>query len=547
MIDGVGIVPPATPPPPATNLTVVLNNDLSMTFSWVAASSTGTAIRSALVMRAGGPITAQPTLAQAGQIGGTGSPVSFGSGVDLGGGNWLVFATGNPAASTNVTATVQNLTPGVVYYAAVYTFTGSGANKSFNSVLPATGATANLQDGQLLSITVLPAPKVPMGGIGQLEVLGNFQGGAQVNVSPFAQLIPQDGTIIAAADGALTGLTNGTTQVTVIYSGFTNVVNVTVRPPTFTDNFSVSHDYLNNGATGSAYDGIYLKNGDIPESTFNGLGTGLTLGADANIGAPNTLSVTNQNGQWENDGDDGFFLFKYVPGDFQMSVHISDYQIIAYTFPGLGARAFSHGAYGTNVGAPFVIGYTPSPPLAVTETNGEDWVSFTRFDEFGIGTYPRLNITNTVLQSIQLNQDNGDNWLLIIRQNGTDFNFYERSTNTEPWRLTPLKTSYVVPEFANQPMQVGIEYAQYAGTPAYAHFDSFMLDVLPIAPKLTVILTNNNVSISWPTAAGVTLQSTPALVPPSWQPEPTPPTQNNGTSTVVLPATNRTEFFRLVQ
>src|SRR5262249_28470276 len=243
--------------------------------------------------------------------------------------------------------------------------------------------------------------------------------------------------------------------------------------PTFTDNFGVNHDYLNNGVAGSGYDGVYLKQGDIPESTFNG--TGLTLGADANMGIPNVLSITNQNGQWENDGNDGFFLFKYVPGDFQVSVHISDYQIVAYTFPGLGARAFSHGADGNHVGAPFAIGYTTDQTLG---TNGEDWVSFTRFDEFGIGTYARLNITNNVLQSTQPNPDNGDNWILIIRQNGTNFNFYERSTNAAPWHLTPLKTSYSVPEFAGQPMQVGIEYAQYTGTPAYAHFDSFMLDVV---------------------------------------------------------------------
>src|SRR5262249_7688859 len=155
----------------ATNLSLVLNNDLSITFGWVAASSAGDPIRSALVMRAGGPITAQPTLAQAGQIGGSpSSTVSFGSGVNLGGGNWLVFATGNPAGSTNVTATVKTLTPGVVYYAAVYTFVGSGGTKSFNTVLPATGATASLQDGQLLNISVLPPPTVPMGGIGQLQV-----------------------------------------------------------------------------------------------------------------------------------------------------------------------------------------------------------------------------------------------------------------------------------------------------------------------------------------------------------------------------------------
>ena len=540
MIDGPGIVPPATPPPPATNLTVTLNNDLSMTFQWVAASETNTPIRSLLVMRAGGPVTAQPTLSQAGSIGGTGSPVTFGTGVNLGGGNWMVFATGNPAASTNVTATVKGLTPGVVYYAAVYTFTGSGATKSFNNVLPASGGTTNSQDGQLISITTLPAPAVPLGGIGQLEVIGNFTGGATVNVSPFANLVPADPNIIVTTNGALTGLTNGTTTVTVIYGGFTNTTSVTVRAPGFTDNFNVSHDYLANKVTGTGWDGIYLKNGDIPETTF--VGTGSTLGADANIGAPGTLSITNANGQWENDGNDGFFLFKNVPGDFQMAVHIIDYDIIAYTFPGLGARAYSSGTNGTDVGAPFDLG---------SGTNGESWVSFTRFDEFGIGTYARLNLSNAVLQSTQPNPNDGDNWLLIIRQNGTNFNFYERASSTDPWKLTPLRTSYQVPQFAGVPMQVGIEFAQYTGSPAAAHLDHFMLDAAAAPPPelvLHISQSGTNVVLSWQEATGVALQSSPKLNPASWQAVPGTPTSVGGVSSLTLPATNTPAlFFRLIQ
>src|SRR5204862_7575045 len=92
MLDGPGIVPPTTPPPPATNLNVTLNNDLSLTFSWVAADSGGNPIRSMLVVRDGGPVSAAPTLSQAGSIGGTGTPVTFGTGLSLGGGNWMVFS-----------------------------------------------------------------------------------------------------------------------------------------------------------------------------------------------------------------------------------------------------------------------------------------------------------------------------------------------------------------------------------------------------------------------------------------------------------------------
>jgi hypothetical protein len=196
-----------------------------------------------------------------------------------------------------------------------------------------------------------------------------------------------------------------------------------------------------------------------------------------------------------------------------MAVHIIDYDIINYTFPGLGARAYSKGTNGTDVGAPFDLGLT----------NGESWVSFTRFDEFGIGTYARLNIDNAVLQSTQPNPANGDNWLLIIRQNGTNFNFYERASSTDPWKLTPLRTSYQVPQFAGVPMQVGIQFAQYTGAPAAAHFDNFMLDVIKPAPILQVNLSGQNVVLSWPDAPGAILQSSTALLPANGRPCPAHP------------------------
>jgi hypothetical protein len=226
-----------------------------------------------------------------------------------------------------------------------------------------------------------------------------------------------------------------------------------------------------------------------------------------------------------------------------MAVHVIDYDIVAYTFPGLGARAYSNGTNGTDVGAPFNLG------LGIgSTTNGEDWVSFTRFDEFGIGTYARLNIDNAVLQSTQPNPNDGDNWLLIIRQNGTNFNFYERASSTDPWKLTPLRTTYQAPQFAGVPMQVGIEFAQYTGTPAAAHFSNFMLDVAAPALVLHVNQSAGNVILSWQAAPGVALQSTPALQPANWQGVPGTPTSVGGVSSLTLPATNTPAlFFRLIQ
>jgi len=520
MIDGPGIGSPvgAQAPPPATGLTSTLNGDLSMTFNWVAASN-NVPVRSILVMRAGGPVTAQPT-ALSGTAIGTGA-FPYGTGPSLGGSNYVVFCSANPPASTNNTATVTGLTPGVIYYAAVYTFFGSGGTKTFNAVIPPGGSTTNLQDGLLLSVQVVPPPPIPLGGLQVLQVLGLYQGGAVVNVSQFATIISGDTTKIITTNGALTGIGVGTTTVTAAYNGNTNTVPASVRPAGFVDNFDVNHDYVADRASNSGWDGVYLNYGDNPESTFNvaALQQGVTAYAEANISSNSCLTVTNQNGGWENAENDGFFLYKYAPEDFQMAVHIKQYQIAAFTFAGIGARGFSYGTNGTDIGAPLELGYTTNAQGA--PINGESWVNFTRFDEFGFGTYARLNLSNVVLQSTQNNPNNGDNWLLIIRDHGTNFNFFERATNTAPWRLTPLKTSYSVPRFAGLPMQVGIQWMTFnrggVGAPGdFSRFDSFMLDAL--GPTLQADHVGGNIVLSWPAAPGWTLQSSPVVAPTNWQP-----------------------------
>jgi hypothetical protein len=548
MIDGPGIGSPvgAQPPPAATGLTSVLNGDLSMTFTWVAASN-NVPVRSILVLRAGGPVTAQPT-ALSGVAIGTGS-FPYGTGPSLGGSNYVVFCSANPPASTNNTATVTGLTPGVIYYAAVYTFFGAGGTKTFNGVIPPSGATTNLQDGLLLSVEVVPPPSIPLGGLQILQVLGHYQGGAIVNVSSFAILSSGDLTKIVTTNGALTGIGLGATTVTAAYGGYTNTVPAIVRQPGFVDNFNVNQDYVANRTTGSAWDGVYLNYGDNPESTFNVplVQQGVTAYAEANISSNSCLTVTNMNGGWENAENDGFFLFKYVPEDFQMAVHIKQYQIAAFTFPGIGARAFSYGTNGTDIGAPLELGFTTNAQGA--PINGESWVNFTRFDEFGIGTYARLNISNVVQQNTQGNPNNGDNWLLIIRSNGTNFNFFERAANTAPWRLTPNRTAYQVSRFAGLPMQVGIQWMTFnrggVGAPGdFARFDSFMLDAL--GPTLQADRVGGNIVLSWAAAPGWTLQSTPTIAPTNWQPVGGTPVLSGSRYTLTLPATSPAAFFRLV-
>jgi len=245
----------------------------------------------------------------------------------------------------------------------------------------------------------------------------------------------------------------------------------------------------------------------------------------------------------------GSFLFKYVPGDFQVAVHIANTNNLgggyAFNEAGLLARLFTAGTNGTDMGAPFVLGNSTNND-GNPQFNGETWVGFTKFDEFGFGTYARKNIDNKEYQFTQTPQGSPDNWLLIVRQNFTNFYFYERATNTAPWILTPNKTSFsgalgALPDFAGQPMQVGIQLTPYTPGPLGAQFEHFMLDVESGA-ILSIQISGGNVVITWPPLPG-TLQTTLSVNPVNWQPVGVTPAVVNGLYTVSLPISHATSFF----
>jgi len=543
MLDGVGIVSPTDvqPPPPASGLTMTLNNDLSMTLDWIAQSN-GVPIQSMVVMRAGAPVSAQPPYGYLFDSG----PQPFGTGSDLGDGNWVVYRSPNPPTSISNSTVVTGLTPGTTYYAAVYSWVGSSTTKVFNEVIPPTGSSSTLLDGILTNIVVLPPPTVPAGGIGQLQVLGYYEGGAVVNVSQFADLTSGNTNTVDTADGVLTGYTNGTAVVTVTYSGFTNTVNVIVRSPSHTDYFTTPHDYLSNGVAGTFFDGIYTNYGDLPEQEPPTAGTGgSTLDADAGITTAGMLTITNGYSGWEFATDDGFFLFKYVPGDFQMAIHINNYSdTVNYSIPSIMARAYS---VSTNGGAT-LTGATLGAPL--DGLGGECYVRMARFDEYGIGTYPEITIDDVSDQTTQSGPGDGQNWLLLVRQNYTNFNVYQRLTNNQPWHLTPNKTSFSNAKFAGQPMQVGIAFADFSAAYGYVQFDSFMLDTALEGNALQVSSAGGFITITWTDYPGAILQSSPTLDPAlaNWQPVTTAPTFNSGVASVTLPiAASGNLYFRLTQ
>jgi hypothetical protein len=530
-----------TPPSATTGLKILLDPTYTQgTLTWTpGTNSDGTTSTSFVVMRAGAPVSAQPYFG----ILTSANPV-FGQGTDLGAGNYVVYrGVGN-------TATVTGLTPGVIYYAVVYGYSGSSTTKSFNI----TGSSqASTPPVVFTGITASLAGTIPINGLGLPVVIGQIQGGGTLDVTKSVQIISGNTNVIAATNGVITGLAVGTATNTLsLVSGNTTLTTTlvtTVRAAGYTDSFGTSHDYLVNGVTNTTWDGVYAQPGAIPGTTFTSDPLAAISDADANVTSNKVLNVTCENVGWENDQNDGFFLFKNVPGDFQASVHISylnaadSYDggsMVAYNNPGLLARA-----YNTN-GSPFNVN---------TLNRGETWVSFTRFDLYGIGTYARKNLNNVVTQSTQPGGFNGANttsdtnlWLLVVRQNATNFLFFQRQLATDPWAPTPNGTTYSINTFAGLPLQVGLLAGGFdSGNSVTVGFDSFMLDEVVTPPTLQASAIGGNVSISWPASGNFTLRYTSSLSPANWLPVTTPPTTANGISTVILPATNTAAFFRLAQ
>jgi hypothetical protein len=560
MLDAPGMVSGTPPPAAASNVVMTLNGNLSITVSYrVGTNADGTAIRSIVVMRDGGPVSAQPYTG----MGLGGNPLFGDPANSLGDGNYVVFRSVSGDTNVNQSVTVTGLIPGHTYYAAVFTFVGLGPTRTFNE--DASTANAVQQDGTLQSLEVLPTPSIPRGGIGFMQVIGHYTGGAVLNVSPFATITSSDTNIIKVLNGVLTGIANGTANVTLVYSGITNVAAVSVRDPGFRDTFNVNHDYLASGVAGTGWQDMYNPNAltnPVPDSPYVPLaGSGTTV-ADANITSNNVLTITAAGDGWEAGNAGGLFIFRYVPGDFQMAIHIltNDYLTtlgpdpngaFAYNQPGMMARAYAADTNG-NIGAPFGM---IVPNANGTNDLGEYFVSFCRFDEFTIGSYARQVVDGTgtglagTTQSGQTGEQGDMNfWLLIVRSKGTEFDFYRRLNETDPWRQVVNKTHYSISQFAGWPMQVGImggPWTGNSGATRTVHFEKFMLDSTS-GSAISIAVSGGNAIVSWPPIPG-TLQSTTTLVPTNWQPVPGAPTLGPTGYSLIVPLGSGPRFFRLAQ
>ncbi len=272
---------------------------------------------------------------------------------------------------------------------------------------------------------------------------------------------------------------------------------------TYSDSFNTNANYLTNGIVGTIWDGVYFGAGEFNNSGLGGGGPGATVQCDANISTRSNLTLQTTGTAWEGADDDGFYLFKVVPGDFSMIVHVvSPYNTTGFNTAGLQARAFA--------------------PNGDPSGGSENFVSWTRFDDFNFANYLRTEINGSVGQFNPSNYPNANYWLRMDRVNGTNFLFYETSTKNGTWTnktfgssvngFLPAINGNVLhrPDLAGKPLQVGIMHATFGGQIG-VQFTDFSLTAsnsspvaAPSAPTSLLVVANSNatLNVSWNPGTG---------------------------------------------
>ncbi|MGH7952678.1 MAG: hypothetical protein ACREFE_12290, partial [Limisphaerales bacterium] len=486
-LNGTNVNFPVMPAAPANLVTSSPNPDGSLTLSWNTNGGTG----SILIVRKispGGVLIANPIQG----LTYTADSNFRATNTLIAGNTHVVYA--GPATNVIVSGLggSNNL-----YTAEVLSYDSSGASIVYNTASPATNSFLGTGIPASVAINVFPT-NLPVGGAGQVQVIATFTTGDQVDITtdPSVTLTSSDPTTVLVNNGVLNALQTGTANITADYAGFSGTNNVAVAAPRFTDNFSIPHSYLTNGLPGSAWDGLYLRSGDLPGATYAGVPV-QTTGFNADVTSNNVLTLTAANSSWAGASDNGPFLFKHVPGDFEAAVHVTSIPraasgdgSVAYMFVGLLAR-------GANA---------DGSPL----NGSENWVDWTEFDQYSVSTHARTTINGADsgdTYEVADGQTTSDYWILMQRVNSTNFYFYKKVNVTDPWEAHP-EVTIVQPSLTNGvPVQVGLFQATFGGNSGTVQFDNFMLDAENISggtpPSATTGLmasydpTNNTMTLTW--------------------------------------------------
>ncbi len=448
---------PPTPPAPPSNVQMISSNVTgSATITWTPGAG---ADGSLVLIRANGRIISEP-LQGYNYIADT-AFTDTNTLLSAGNSHVVYVGSGNSVTVTGLGGTNNT------YDIAVFSYAGSGASIVYNRDLPSTNQIVGPGQVAQVSFTLNP-PQIPAGGAAVAQVTATYTSGDSYDVSSDQSTIwvATDPTVAVAGNGVVTGITNGTTTISATYAGITGNNTVTVVTPAYVDNFGTNENYLTNGVLGSTWDGIYLGAGDVPFQIAANYGAhpGVVSQVDANITTNNMLTLTHSQTGWEGNEDDGFFLFKYVPGDFQVAVHLESYDIANFQIPGLMARLFAPGggAAGTT---------------NTTFTHGrESHVRWARFDQFA-STVARRNLNGGTLFNDTADGERVDYWLLMVRH-GTTFTFYKRANPTDNWISVPGSTITLTSATNGAPMQVGIGASTFDSGTNFRHaaFSHFMLD-----------------------------------------------------------------------
>ncbi len=261
-------------PPNQASAFTMNTNAKTFTLAWTpGAGSAG----SVVVMSAGGATSMQPNYA----TNYSGSNV-FGSGQNLGGSNYVVFA----GAGSSVIVT--NLIPGVQYFAAVYSYSGSGTNTVYN--LADAALASQFAFGAVQSVSLQFTSQLPLGSSAQCVVLANYGGGVFVDVSGAATYSASNTNVVSvAAGGAVQSVNLGSSFVIATFQSFSASNTVTVVNP-LTNNLRHRYPFTTdaNDVVGTAH-GALLGGASIANNQL------VLDGASGYVNLPAGLMAANTN------------------------------------------------------------------------------------------------------------------------------------------------------------------------------------------------------------------------------------------------------------